>query len=909
MAQLFRRSSSFMHIFSMRRNSMCTDSSTLQSGGRPSRFNRFLKKDEPIKSNTLHLQKTNMQIPKHKGSSIAEVVRGHPLKMPPGHTNPNKPTLRNGSNTNFNLGNVTKKVEEAKNEGIGRFMKNAPVKVNNVLQRNPPLSASTNTPLSVSKSTPLSSKPMNMVLDSVKHESKKSMETLKTTNMKPLKKKPKTQDVKMKSQEVKKKLAPGTLPAKSKNPTQAKNPKQAKSTTQAKSKTEPKNPAQPNSKTPGRPLTPPPQKVKQNSSSNTTMLGLEKMKLAVQRKMASKKNQVLITRRNSLEKTPARFLNSATKRKNNSQLGGENSLTNSLKRLQFTPPTAPITPYTSHKVTRDPYQRGRKDPLLSAKFGQDTSAPTDASSFGFTKRKKKYKKKKVAARLVTLEVVLPTQLTVQDLASRMCTKIINVFRVMRNLGEKKFDAHTMISQELAELIVSEKKMKPILLPPVLIDLEPTVVEDTSDFPTRPPIITIMGHVDHGKTTLLDKLRNSTLAANEHGGITQRMAAFTVTFTADAIEDSCREMTIIDTPGHAAFSAMREHGSEVTDMIVLVVSAEDGVRPQTKEVIKLARKFNVPLLVALTKCDRLSDNEANDRAKIVSYELSALGVMCESVGGEVQMVRVSGKTGQGIIELQQAVALQAEMMDLRADALPAGEAVILDAYIAKGTGVVVDAIATWGTLSLGTYIVTGTQYGKIKSLLTATGEKVKSVASGLPVRIIGLKSLPESGNALLPAKNESHAKEIVSKRADNAAWITARAAPSVTEKGAYYIKPKIRTVSKTQKKYLHKERMRLEKEENTRIMSLKPGEEGYVRNVIPFIFKTDAHGVIAAIDNLVADLPSLEVVAKVVHAGVGPINESDLKLAYATGATIFTFNQTHPVSLDRKANRTYTFYYV
>ncbi|TYZ60887.1 hypothetical protein PybrP1_001459 [[Pythium] brassicae (nom. inval.)] len=502
-----------------------------------------------------------------------------------------------------------------------------------------------------------------------------------------------------------------------------------------------------------------------------------------------------------------------------------------------------------------------------------------------------------AAAAAPLEVEIPTTISVKDLAERMCVKSRVLVKALRDLGERGVKDETVLSNAIAELAVESLHMVPVLLPPEFVDVELTVPPaDCSMFPPRPPIVSVMGHVDHGKTTLLDALRRSKIAAGEAGGITQSIGAFTVELGKKF--GAQHRITFIDTPGHAAFSGMRARGSEVTDMIVLVVAADDGVRPQTVEVIQLAHKNNVPLVVAVTKCDMHAHDEQEVRNRVADQLLNR-GVVVEQMGGDTPLVCVSGRTGAGLDALKETIALHAEVLDLRADSRAHGEAVVLEANVARGVGTQVDAVVKWGTLKNGSVVVCGLEYGKIRALMDESGKRAKEVGPGNPVRVVGLKGLPNAGDALLVVESEDRAKEVIAQRQEMLEWDLMATAEEDGD-GSGHAHRRRKYMGARRKWEQIELRRREEADEVKRVAALKAGEDGYVANVVPIIVKTDSVGVISAIDELIASLPSDEAVVKRIMAAVGPVSSSDLEMAQATGATVYAFNIKHPGTIDREA---------
>ncbi|ETV96166.1 hypothetical protein H310_10367 [Aphanomyces invadans] len=488
-----------------------------------------------------------------------------------------------------------------------------------------------------------------------------------------------------------------------------------------------------------------------------------------------------------------------------------------------------------------------------------------------------------------MKVEIPTVITVEDLAERMCIKAHLLLRTLRSMGEKNLTESSELSATVAELAVEDMGMTPIMVQG-FVDLKPTPVPDNCDgLPARPPIVTVMGHVDHGKTTLLDALRKTT--TKEHGGITQKIGSFTV-----PIED--KSIVFFDTPGHAAFATMRAQGCSLTDILVVVIAADDGIQPQTKEVLRLAVENAVPLIVAVTKCDRYPGQEA-EIVKRVTKE-----VQMEGIGEEdMQLVCVSGKTGDGIDELKQAILLQADIMELRADPSKPGEGVVVEGSVVRGWGVTVDAMVTWGTLRVGQLVVCGLEYGKIKSLVDEHGKHLQAAGPGTPVRVVGLKDLPKTGQTILPVETEDEAKVVVSERARILEQIAMKEAEAEAARLREGEAAHVSLGRRGKARQLELQRQERAKEEE-RLESLTPDDEGYVPKVIPVVLKANALGIIDAIDHMITELNTLsrECVLKCIFSGVGPVSTSDIDLAARTNATIFTFNTRQPSLIEKDALR-------
>ncbi|BBN00243.1 translation initiation factor IF-2 [Marchantia polymorpha subsp. ruderalis] len=363
---------------------------------------------------------------------------------------------------------------------------------------------------------------------------------------------------------------------------------------------------------------------------------------------------------------------------------------------------------------------------------------------------------------------------------------------------------------------------------------------------RPPVVTVMGHVDHGKTSLLDALRETSLAAKEAGGITQHLGAFEVSMKSGA------SLTFLDTPGHAAFSEMRARGAAVTDIVVLVVAADDGVMPQTREAMKHALAAKVPIVVAINKCDK---PEANPEK--VRQQLAAEGLELEDIGGNVQVVEISATKKMGLDQLEEALLLQAEFMDLQASAEEDVHAVVVEARIDRGQGPLATAIVREGTLTPGQYIVVGAQWGRIRALRNMLGLQIPSAGPSIPVEIDGLKGVPEAGDEVVVVANEEQARKLSEER------------------------------------FLVMEAGRLERlsrhNSDSDSDSLETEEEKSEKKEMVVLVKADVQGTAQAVSQALEGLSSAQVAVNIVHAGVGPVSQSDVALAEACGACVVGFN--------------------
>ncbi len=379
-------------------------------------------------------------------------------------------------------------------------------------------------------------------------------------------------------------------------------------------------------------------------------------------------------------------------------------------------------------------------------------------------------------------------------------------------------------------------------------------EEKTKLPMRPPVVAIMGHVDHGKTTLLDTVRKAKVASGEAGGITQHIGAYSVT------TDEGKNITFLDTPGHAAFAAMRQRGASATDIVVLVVAGDDGVMPQTKESIKFCENAGVPIIVAVNKMDKPGVNP--DKVK---QELTEFNLMPEDWGGQTQYVHVSALKGEGIDELLEAILLQAEMLDLRANPKGVVDGVVIESKIEPGRGPIATILVQNGTLNKGDYVVVGETFGRARSLIDHKGENLNSAGPSTPVQILGLESTPAPGDRLNTVKNEREAKKIAENRVSERKLLTA--APE-------------------------KKKVSLED------FFANASKEGEEQKFLNLIIRSDVQGSYEAIKSALETLGNNEVAVKVVAGGVGPIVDSDVQMAATSGGFIIGFNM-RPVTTARK----------
>ncbi len=449
---------------------------------------------------------------------------------------------------------------------------------------------------------------------------------------------------------------------------------------------------------------------------------------------------------------------------------------------------------------------------------------------------------------VSREVVIPEAITIQELANRMAERAVDVIKFLMQQGQMH-KITDVIDADTAELIAMEFGHKPKRVSEADVEEGLEGPEDRpEDLKPRPPVITVMGHVDHGKTSLLDAIRQTRVVDSEAGGITQHIGAYQVN-TAEG------RITFLDTPGHEAFSSMRARGAKATDIVVLVVAADDGVKPQTVEAISHARAAEVPIIVAINKIDKPDADPNRVRTELMQHE-----VFVESMGGEVQDVEVSARTGQGIPELLEAINLQAELMELKANPERPAEGIVIEAKLEKGRGPVATVLVQRGTLKVGDIVVAGAAWGRVRALINDLGQRVKEAGPSTPVEILGFHGVPEAGDKLHVVETEARAREIAEYRERK----------KREARGAAMRKASLEQLMNQMK-------------------------EGELKE-FPVLVKADVQGSAEAIVQALEKLGNEEVRARIVHYGVGGISESDVQLASATGAVILGFN----VRADRKA---------
>lgn len=514
------------------------------------------------------------------------------------------------------------------------------------------------------------------------------------------------------------------------------------------------------------------------------------------------------------------------------------------------------------KVTKasekdEPKHKGKPKP--KEKLSKKTLAMSGEQSFGRRRHKGGHKKSNQSANnehgfqkpveKQVREVPLGETIKVADLADKMAVKATEVIKAMMGFGSM-VTINQVLDQETAQLVVEEMGHKPVLVNENQIEDDVVNQEYTGETVTRSPVVTIMGHVDHGKTSLLDYIRKAKVATGESGGITQHIGAYHV-------ETGHGGVTFIDTPGHEAFTAMRARGAKVTDVVVIVVAADDGVMPQTKEAIQHAKAANLGMVIAINKMDKEGANPDRVMQELVNEE-----VVPEEWGGEVQFIRVSAKSGEGVDDLLDAILLQSEILELEAPLEGPAKGVVVESRLDKGRGPVATVLVQAGTLSKGDIALCGMEYGRVRALMNENGEQVKSAGPSIPVEILGMSGVPVAGDDMITVESERKAREVAMFRQSK-----------------------------------HKE-MKIARQQKAKLDNMfNKMEEGEIQNV-NIILKADVQGSIEAIVDALVKLSNDEVKVSVISSGVGGITETDANLALASDALIFGFN----VRADAKAKR-------
>jgi translation initiation factor IF-2 len=507
-------------------------------------------------------------------------------------------------------------------------------------------------------------------------------------------------------------------------------------------------------------------------------------------------------------------------------------------------PGVPVKVVLPARPTRGGEQKNRGRLTVTSATAEDDGRMRSEASFRRRQQRLQGKMFGQPKEKLSREVILPETITIQELANRMSERGVDVVRLLMKQGQMH-KITDVIDADTAELVAEElgHTVKRVAESDVEEGLFDTPDVDDHLLP-RPAVVTIMGHVDHGKTSLLDAIRSANVVSGEAGGITQHIGAYQV------IAPNGAPITFIDTPGHAAFTAMRARGAKVTDIVVLVVAADDGVMPQTIEAISHARAAKVPIIVAINKIDKPDAKPERVRAELLQYE-----VQVETMGGETLEVEVSALKHQNLDKLLEAIALQAELLDLKANPDRPAEGTVIEARLDRGRGPVATVLVQRGTMKVGDIIVAGSQSGRVRALLDDKGKNVQTAGPSFPVEVLGFNGAPDAGDRVAVVESEARAREVTDYRErlkrDQAAARGAGAGRSLVE-----MMSQLKTAG------------------------LKE---------FPLVIKGDVQGsveaIIAALDKLGTD----EVAARIVHAGVGGITESDVTLAEASGAVLIGFN--------------------
>ena len=501
-----------------------------------------------------------------------------------------------------------------------------------------------------------------------------------------------------------------------------------------------------------------------------------------------------------------------------------------------------VPPKTTHKPGPQK-ERGRLT-LVTALNADDVRERSIASFRRRTQRLKGHASNEPKEKLIR-EVTIPEAITIQELANRMSERAVDVIRLLMKQGAMH-KITDVIDADTAQLITEEmghsvKRVAASDVEEGLFD----VVDDSSDTEPRSPVVTVMGHVDHGKTSLLDALRHANVVSGEAGGITQHIGAYQVTSP-----ESGKKITFIDTPGHAAFTAMRARGAKVTDIVILVVAADDGVMPQTIEAINHAKAAKVPMIVAINKIDKPDAKPERVRTELLQHE-----VQVESFGGDVVDVEVSAKNKTNLDKLLEMIALQAELLDLKTNSERPAEGTVIEAKLDRGRGPVATVLVQRGTLKVGDIIVAGAEMGRVRALISDQGENLDEAGPSVPVEVLGFNGPPEAGDRLAVVENEARARQVTSYRAhqkrENAAASISGMRGSLEQ-----MMSQLKTAG---------------------------------RKEFPLIVKADVQGSLEAILGSLEKLGTEEVAARILHAGVGGISESDVTLAEGFNAAIIGFS--------------------
>ena len=494
--------------------------------------------------------------------------------------------------------------------------------------------------------------------------------------------------------------------------------------------------------------------------------------------------------------------------------------------------------------------KGKKSIVKKREYKLTLSRALDEDNLGFKSRslasikRAKRKENNAISKDASLEngkpiirnIDVPKIITIRELANRMAEQASSLIKHLLSMGVTATINHS-IDSDTAEYLIKEFGHNPIREEKIDIKIDKTSISPEADLKKRAPIVTVMGHVDHGKTSLLDAIRDTDVVSGEHGGITQHIGAHQVNINNEKI-------TFIDTPGHAAFTEMRARGSKLTDIVVLVVAADDGVKPQTVEAIKHAKAAKVPIVVAITKCDLHEANPQNVKNQLLEYELIA-----EELSGDTLFSEVSSKTKKNLNKIKENILLQAELLDLKADYKGKASGVILESKIDTGRGPISTVIVINGTLKKGDYFVSGPTWGKIRALINDKGTTIEKAIPSTPVEILGMDGPAKAGDDFIVVENESKAKEINVYR---------------------------------------KEKLKSEKNSLVFVTQDSAFKDNQIKE-LNIIIKSDVQGSSEAIKNAILNIKNEEVLPKIIHSAIGLITETDVSLARASNAVLIAFN--------------------
>ena len=518
---------------------------------------------------------------------------------------------------------------------------------------------------------------------------------------------------------------------------------------------------------------------------------------------------------------------------------------------RFTPVAAPKRPEPAKKAAhprdKTPEQRRHAGKLTVSKALNEDEGARARSLAALKRAREKEKRAHFAGQSQPREkqvrdVQVPESISVQELANRMAEKGGDLIKALFKMGVP-VAMGDVIDQDTAELLVADFGHNIVRVADSDIDID--IAEDVDADETlvaRPPVVTIMGHVDHGKTSLLDALRGTDVVRGEAGGITQHIGAYQIKTKQGEV------VTFLDTPGHEAFTEMRQRGANVTDVVILVVAGDDGIMPQTIEAINHTKAAGVPMIVAITKSDRSEYNAQKIRERLLEHE-----VVVEAMSGDVQDVEVSAKTGAGLDQLIEKIMLQAELLELRANPDRLAEAAVVEAKLDKGKGPLATVLITRGTLKVGDILVVGTHAGRVRAMLDDKGRQIKAATPAMPVEVLGISGVPMAGDTLTVVESEARAREVAAYRHEQATARRTTTAPASIENMFSALKDK-----QTVLEY-------------------------------PIVIKADVQGSAEAIVNALNRISNDEIKVRVLSSGVGAITESDVNLAFASGAPVVGFN--------------------